>query len=92
MITVNITLFPPFSKGATREETSIFLEEGLTVKDLLKHLVSGNDNFKTYLGEISQEEDLRLRALVLHNEQVARLDQDVQDGDFLSFLHPLQGG
>ncbi len=67
-------------------------EKGSTVKDVIDDLVSSHDQFKTYLGEVAEEEETRLRALIIHNEHIARLDEVVRDGDSLKFLHPLQGG
>ena len=91
-IAVKITLFPPFSKKTSKEEKTMAFEEGSTVKDLINHLVSSDDHFKTYLGEVAGEEETRLRALIIHNDQIARLDEVVSEGDSLKFLHPLQGG
>ena len=68
------------------------LEEGSTVKDLIRYLVSTDDRFETYLGEVAGEEETRARALIIHNDHIARLDEVVIDGDSLKFLHPLQGG
>ena len=91
-IKVTITLFPPFSKKNSKEQITITVEKDSTVKDLLERLVNSDAHFKMHLGEISQEEDIRLHALILHNDHIARLDQSVHDGDRFNFLHPLQGG
>jgi molybdopterin converting factor small subunit len=91
-INVKITLFPPFSKKTTKHETTMAFEKGSTVKDLIGYLASSNDHFKTYLGEVAGEEEIRFRALIIHNDHIARLDEMVSDGDSLKFLHPLQGG
>jgi molybdopterin converting factor small subunit len=91
-ITVKITLFSPFSKKTTKDETTMTFKEGSTVKDLIDYLVSNDDHFKTYLGELAGEEETRLRALIIHNDHIASLDEMVSDGDSLKFLHPLQGG
>jgi len=91
-INVKITLFPPFSRKTTKEETTMAFEKGSTVKDILDDLVRSNDRFKTYLGEVAEEEETRLRALIIHNDHIASLDEVVSDGDSLKFLHPLQGG
>ncbi len=91
-INVKITLFPPFSKKTTKDETTMAFEKGSTVKDVIDDLVRSNDQFKTYLGEVAEEEQTRLRALIIHNDHIATLDEVVSDGDSLKFLHPLQGG
>ena len=91
-IDVKITLFPPFSKKTTKDETTMAFEKGSTVKDVIDDLVRSNDRFKTYLGEAVEEDQTRLRALIIHNDQVATLDEVVRDGDSLKFFHPLQGG
>jgi hypothetical protein len=91
-INVTITLFPPFSKKNSKEQITITVERNSTVRDLLESLVNSDAHFKMHLGKISQEEDVRLRALILHNDHMARLDQRVHDGDRFNFLHPLQGG
>ncbi len=91
-INVKITLFPPFSRKTTKDETTMAFEKGSTVKDLIHSLVSSDDHFKTYLGEVTGEEEIRFRALIIHNDHIARLDEMVSDGDSLKFLHPLQGG
>lgn len=91
-VTVKVTLFPPFSKKTSRDETSMNFEEGSTVKDLIHYLVGSDDHFKAYFGEVSGEEETRFRALIIHNDHIARLDEMVNDGDSLKFLHPLQGG
>ncbi len=91
-INVKITLFPPFSRNTTKDEATMTFEGGSTVKDLIDYLVSSNDHFKTYLGEVIGEEELRFRALIIHNDHIASLDEMVHDGDSLKFLHPLQGG
>ena len=91
-VTVKVALFPPFSKKASRDEVNMTFEEGSTVKDLIHYLVSTDDRFKTYLGEVTGEEETRFRALIIHNDHIARLDEMVSDGDSLKFLHPLQGG
>ena len=67
-------------------------EGGSTVKDLIDYLVGSNDHFKTYLGEVAGEEEIRSRALIIHNDHIASLNEMVRDGDSLKFLHPLQGG
>jgi len=76
-IKVKITLFSPFSRKTTKDETTMAFEKGSTVKDLILHLVSREDHLKAYLGEVAGEEDIR---------------EVVSDGDTLKFLHPLQGG
>jgi len=91
-ITLKITLFPPFSKKSSKDEMTMSFETRLTVKDLLDYLARRDDHFKTYLGDILTEQDLRYRALVIHNDQIASLDQILRDGDHVKFLHPLQGG
>lgn len=91
-IAVKIILFPPFSKRASKEQITISFQGDATVKDLLEYLVNNDDYFKAHLGEISQEEDIWLHALIFHNDRIARLDQIVHDGDNFKFLHPLQGG
>jgi molybdopterin converting factor small subunit len=91
-INVKITLFPPFSKKTTKDETTMAFEKGSTVKDLILYFVSSNDHFKTYLGEGIGEAEIRFRALIIHNDHIASLDEIVHDGDSLKFLHPLQGG
>jgi molybdopterin converting factor small subunit len=91
-VTVKVTLFPPFSKKTSKDETSMTFEEGSTVKDLIQDLVSRNKHFKTYFGEATGEEETQFRALIIHNDHIARLDEMVSDGDSLKFLHPLQGG
>ncbi len=67
-------------------------EEGSTVKDLIDYLASSDDHFKTYLGEVAGEEEIRFRALIIHNDHIASLDEMLSDGDSFKFLHPLQGG
>jgi molybdopterin converting factor small subunit len=91
-VTVKVTLFPPFSKKTSRDEISMTFKESSTVKDLIHYLVSTDDRFKTYLGEVTGEEETRFRALIIHNDHIARLDEMLSDGDSLKFLHPLQGG
>jgi molybdopterin converting factor small subunit len=91
-ISVKITLFPPFSRKTTKDETTMTFEGGSTVKDLLDYLISSNEHFKTYLGEVAGEEAIRSRALIIHNDHIASLNDMVRDGDSLKFLHPLQGG
>ena len=91
-ISIKITLFPPFSKKTSKEETTITFEEGSTVKDLIDYLASSDNHFKTYLGEVAGEEEIRFRALIIHNDHIASLGQIVRDGDSMKFLHPLQGG
>ena len=91
-ITVKITLFPPFSRKTTKDETTVSFEGGSTVKDLIDYLVSSDDHFKTTLGEVAGEEAIRARALIMHNDHIASLNEMIHDGDSLKFLHPLQGG
>ena len=91
-ISVKITLFPPFSRKTTKDEITMTFEEGSRVKDLIHYLVSTDERFKTYLGEVTGEEETRFRALIIHNDHIARLDEGLSDGDSLKFLHPLQGG
>ncbi len=91
-IKVKITLFPPFSKKNSKEQITIAIEKNSTVRDLLESLVNSDAHFRMHLGKIFQEEDIRLHALIIHNDHMARLDQRVHDGDRLNFLHPLQGG
>ena len=91
-IKVKITLFSPFSRKTTKDETTMAFEKGSTVKDLILHLVSREDHLKAYLGEVAGEEDIRFRALIIHNDHIAGLDEVISDGDTLKFLHPLQGG
>jgi molybdopterin converting factor small subunit len=91
-VKVKVTLFPPFSKKTSRDEINMTFEESLTVKDLIHYLVSTDDRFKTYLGEMNGEEETRFRALIIHNDHIAKLDERLSDGDSLKFLHPLQGG
>ena len=91
-INVKISLFPPFSKNTTKEETTMAFERGSTVKDVMDDLVRSHEQFKMYLGEIAGEEQTRLRVLIIHNDHIASLDEVVTDGDSLKFLHPLQGG
>lgn len=91
-ITLKITLFPPFSTKTSKDEMTMRFKAPSTVKDLIDYLVSSDDHFKAYLADISKEEDLRYRALVIHNDQIAGLDQILRDGDRIKFLHPLQGG
>jgi molybdopterin converting factor small subunit len=91
-ISVKITLFPPFSRKTTKDETTMTFEGGSTVKDLIDYLVGSDDHFKTYLGEVAGEEAIRSRALIIHNDHIASLTEMVRDGDSLKFLHPLQGG
>ena len=91
-VTVKVTLFPPFSQKTSRDETSMTVEEGSTVKDLIHYLVSTDERFKTYLGEVTGEEETWFRALIIHNDHIARLDEGLIDGDSVKFLHPLQGG
>ena len=91
-VTVKVTLFPPFSQKTSRDEISMTFEKGSTVKDLIHYLVSTDERFKTYLGEVTGEEETRFRALIIHNDHIASLDEGLSDGDSLKFLHPLQGG
>ena len=91
-ITVKITLFPPFSKKTSKERINIALEENSTVRDLLEFLVRKDDHLKKHLGDMTQEEDVRLHALITHNDHLARLDKIIQDGDRFNLLQPLQGG
>jgi hypothetical protein len=41
-ISVKITLFPPFSRKTTKDETTVTFEGGSTVKDLIDYLISSN--------------------------------------------------
>jgi len=91
-IVVKVTLFPPFSKETSKDETTISFKEDSTVKDLIEYLASIDDHFKTNLGKVAGEEEIRFRALIIHNDHIASLDEKVRDGDSLKFLHPLQGG
>ena len=91
-VTVKITLFPPFSRKTTKDETTVTFEEGSTVRDLIDYLIGSDDHFKTTLGEVAGEEAIRSRALIIHNDHIASLKEMVRDGDSLKFLHPLQGG
>ena len=54
--------------------------------------MNNDDYFKTHLGEISQEEDIWLHALIFHNDRIAHLDQMGHDDDRFRFPHPIQGG
>lgn len=91
-ISVNITLFPPFSRKRTKDENTMTFEGELTVKDLIDYLVINDDHFATHLGEVTGEEGIRSRALIIHNDHIGSLNEMVRDGDSLKFLHPLQGG
>lgn len=76
-VNVKVTLFPPFSKKTSRDEISMTIKENSTVKDLIHYLVSTDDRFKTYLGEANGEEETRFRALIIHNDHIARLDENI---------------
>jgi len=91
-ITVKITLFPPFSKKTSKEQVTISVAKNSTVKDLLEFLVRKDDHIKKHLGDMTREEDVRLHALITHNDHLARLDKIIQDGDRFNLLQPLQGG
>ena len=47
---------------------------GSTVKDLIDYLVSSDDHFKATLGEVTGEEAVRSRALIIHNDHITRTD------------------
>ena len=91
-ITVDIILFPPFSNSVSNASTRVVVEENSTVKELLRVLSSNDSHIKRHLGDSLKEEDIRLRALIIHNDHMARLDQEVKEGDCFKLLHPLQGG
>lgn len=91
-ITIGITIFPPFSPDASKENITISIPGGQTVRDLVMRMVDTHEGFRRHLGEDPDDEQIRLHAMILRNGRMAGLDQLIHGGDHFKFLLPIQGG
>lgn len=91
-ITIGITIFPPFSPGASKEDITISIPGGLTVRDLVMRMVAAHEGFRRHLGQAPDDEQIQLHAMILQNGRMVGLDQPIHAGDHFKFLLPIQGG
>jgi sulfur carrier protein ThiS len=92
LITVTVSLFPPFSRAVAGEEIAVSLLEGSTMHDLLRQMGKNNRQLATRLKDPGGEEEIRFRMLIIHNGHLGRLDRVLREGDCIKLLQPLQGG
>ena len=92
LITVTVTLLPPFSRAVAGDKIAVSLLEGSTMRDLLRQLGRNYEQLETHLKDGGGEEEIRLRMLIIHNGHLGRLDRVVREGDCIKLFQPLQGG
>jgi molybdopterin converting factor small subunit len=89
-ITVKYTV--PFREEAgVREETYEIDQESITIARVLD-LIVGRHSLMSKFVDSSSEEAQRRRLVVAVNSRLARLSDEVHDGDSISLLLPVIGG
>lgn len=82
MPTVNVLFFATFRERTGRREMQVFLPEGATVRDLVRHL-------QEQFPQVGETWD---HALIAINHRYASEDEPLQDGAEVAFFPPVSGG
>ncbi len=68
------------------------LNQGASIRHLLERVREANERVRCLLGKALEEEEVRHRAFVFHNEGQGFLDARLHHGDKAKLFQRLQGG
>jgi molybdopterin converting factor small subunit len=91
VVKVEVVAFPPYRAGLGSGRMELELDDGATLRDVLRQLARRSADFSEF-ADARKDEWLWGQLLVHSKGEMVRLNDRVRDGDCLELLPPIAGG